>query len=458
MGLTLSTPGLVSFMLHSRNVALHNFYSTCKYDENKAKSILTLFPFQVPYVALAVWNEDLRLEMRAKLPMDFKHDVEYGREIRYEVNSLIKTCGGDPERGGTTRVRSRSSVREEPAPTQSSSSSRPSQRPIPKDVGTVTRDVKFFDEHKMCLLNGGLQNVMNNCIGKVDQILTEHLAILSFHQGTKKIRVLCSSEDTFILDIKDRFHQFKDFKMNNKLKFDKSQEVWSLSAKKLRKSLFEVLKIDQKIVFNAVALVSNPETNNANISYVTAGVVVTRTTQTSVSVPLVSLSSGTGLSDDFKMYFMKIIRSVDIQGQFEKGSFTVYHPAKFQESQIDGRREKMHLRIEYNANEAASVSNISRCLPTPVSVKKPPPKPIVWEPIINLKYGRVIKVIDKNYGLGASFVPRDEGSRTCETFQFLFDIYDIYVGDLDCSELGRRLPEVTSPGDYMLFNAVKVSS
>ena len=166
---------------------------------------------------------------------------------------------------------------------------------------------------------------------KVDQILTEHLAILSFHQGTKKIRVLCSSEDTFILDIKDRFHQFKDFKMNNKLKFEKSQEVWSLSAKKLRKSLFEVLKIDQKIVFNAVALVSNPETNNANISYVTAGVVVTRTTQTSVSVPLVSLSSGTGLSDDFKMYFMKIIRSADIQGQFEKGAVTVYHPPQFKD-------------------------------------------------------------------------------------------------------------------------------
>ena len=181
--------------------------------------------------------------MRAKLPMDFKHDVEYGREIRHEVNSLIKSCGGDPD---TRSSRSRSSVRDDPAPTQSSS--RPSQRPIPKNVGTVTRDVKFFDEHKMCVLNGELQNVMNNCIGKVDQILTEHLAILSYHQGTKKIRVLCSSEDTFILDdIKDRFHQFKDFKMNNKLKFAKSQDVWSLSAKRLRKSLFEVLKVDQKM-------------------------------------------------------------------------------------------------------------------------------------------------------------------------------------------------------------------
>ena len=404
-------------------------------------------------MALAVWNEDLRLELGAKLPMDFKHDVEYGREIRADVRSLIKTCGGDEK--DLDRRTSSSAAREESAPPQSSSS-RPSQRPIPKNVGTVTRDVKFYDEHKMCLLNGELQNVMNNCMGKVDQVLTDHLAILSFHQGTKKIRVLCSSEDTFVINIKERFHQFKDFKMNNKLKFDKADQVWDLSAKTLRKSLFEVLKVGQKIVFNAVALVSNPETNNANISYVTAGVVVPCTAQTSVSVPLVSLSSGSGLSDDFKMYFMKIIRNVDIQGQFEKGAFTVYHPAKFKEAQIDGRRGKMNLRIEYNANEGETVSNISRCLPTPVSVKKPKPKPIVWDPIINNKYGRVIKVIDKNYGLGASFVPREEGSRECETFQFLFDIFDIYIGDQDCSELGMRLPEVVSTGDYLMFNAVKV--
>ena len=131
-------------------------------------------------MALAVWNEDLRLELGANLPMDFKHDVEYGREIRADVRSLIKTCGGDEK--DKDRRTSLSTVREESAPAQSSSSSsRPSQRPIPKNVGTVTRDVKFYDEHKMCLLNGELQNVMNNCMGKVDQVLTDQ-----FSSGNKK--------------------------------------------------------------------------------------------------------------------------------------------------------------------------------------------------------------------------------------------------------------------------------
>ena len=40
--------------------------------------------------------------------------------------------------------------------------------------------------------------------------------------------------------------------------------------------------------------------------------------------------------------------------------------------------------------------------------------------------------------------------------QFLFDIFAIYIGDQDCSELGMRLPEVVSTGDYLMFNAVKV--
>ena len=333
-----------------------------------------------------------------------------------------------------------------------SDSGKPFLHPIPDNVGTVTNDVKFYDETRMCLLNKELQSVMNNCIGKVDQILTEHLAILSFHQGTKKIKVLLSSEDTFLLDIKERFHQFKDFKANNKMRFDDAKKVWSLSAKKQQKSLYNVLKLGQQVVFNAVALVSNADTNNANISYVTAGVAVPSTPQTSVSVPLAASHKLNNLTDDFKMYFMKIIRSIDSSGQFEKGAFTVYHPAKFPDIYYEGRRGRLNLRPEYTPAEVS----LPRCLPTPVSVKKPPPKPVVWEPIINNMFGKAIKIIDKNYGLGASYVPLYEDSSECEPFQFLFDIFDIYIGDKDCSELGKKLPDVIRVGDYIKFNGVKV--
>ena len=71
-------------------------------------------------------------------------------------------------------------------------------------------------------------------------------------------------------------------------------------------------------MFNAVALLSSPDSNPADISYVTAGVAVPETPQTSVSVPLVALGSSQKLTEDFKRFFAEIIESVDSNGQFEE--------------------------------------------------------------------------------------------------------------------------------------------
>ena len=120
-------------------------------------------------------------------------------------------------------------------------------RPIPDHVGTVSPDVELYDESRMCLQdNGEIQSVMNNCRGKVEQVLSDHLAVLSLQQEDKKIKVLCSSEDTFLLDITEQFHQFKHFKANNELRFDSAQQVWSLSARQRQESLFSVLREDQE--------------------------------------------------------------------------------------------------------------------------------------------------------------------------------------------------------------------
>ena len=220
--------------------------------------------------------------------------------------------------------------------------------PVPEHVGTVSPDVQFYDETRMCLRDRELQSVISNCIGMVDQVLTDHLAILSFQQGAKKIKVLCSSEDTFLLDITESFQQLKDFKANNELRFDDAQEVWRLSARHQQKSLFSVLRADQEIVFNAVALVSNPDTNLADINYVTAGVAVPSTPQTSVSVPVAALSSGHKLTEDFKKFFTKIIGSSDTDGQFEEeDTLPVDHPQKFPDIYYEGRKGKMNLRPEY---------------------------------------------------------------------------------------------------------------
>ena len=78
-----------------------------------------------------------------------------------------------------------------------------------------------------------------------------------------------------------------------------------------------------------MALVSHPDSNQADISYVTTGVAVPKTPQTTVSVPLTGLSSGHKLTEDFKKFFVQIIGSLDTSGQFEEKTLPESHPPKF---------------------------------------------------------------------------------------------------------------------------------
>ena len=228
-------------------------------------------------------------------------------------------------------------------------SRKPIQHKVPDHVGTVSPDVKLYDETRLFVLDGEPQWTLSNCVGSVDQILSDHLAIISFNQDPDRMfKVLCSSEDTFLLNITRKFHDFKDFKANNEMRFKNASEIWRLSAKNQQKSLFSVLDLGQEVVFNAVALLCDPDTNLANMSYVTTGMVVTQTGQTSVPVPLTCLGSGHNLTQDFKQFFSKIIESVDCRGHIEEGSDDILNlpPEKFSKV-MEGRRGKMTLRPEF---------------------------------------------------------------------------------------------------------------
>ena len=50
------------------------------------------------------------------------------------------------------------------------------------------------------------------------------------------------------------------------MRFEDTSQVWSQSAMSLHRSLFSLLNPGQEIVFNAVALVSNPETNKVGVN------------------------------------------------------------------------------------------------------------------------------------------------------------------------------------------------
>ena len=168
--------------------------------------------------------------------VDFKHGLEYRERMSRLAEENEEDDWDDDEHDED----------DEEEEEEMKGEVRQTLRPIPDHVGTVSPDVQFYDETRMILQdNRELQAVISNCSGKVDQVLTDHLAILSSHQGTKKMKVLCSSEDTFLLDISESFQQLQDFKANNELRFDSAREVWSLSARQKQRSLFSVLRPDQ---------------------------------------------------------------------------------------------------------------------------------------------------------------------------------------------------------------------
>ena len=409
---------------------------------------------RIPYVALAVWNEDLRTELRADVPLDFTADTGYANSTKWAVKEIV-------------------SLLKQPEPIIDPSQNLvdpayPTSIPVPDHIGTVTSDVKHFDGNKVQMDNRGIVTLLNNITGYIEKVLTDHLAIARFKHREKMYKVLVSSDDVFLLDISEKFNVLRDFQLKNKLKFSSATELWSRTAAKLKKSLFDVFEIDQKVTLNALPLLSVPETNNADIWYISAGVVVTREYRQHVTVPVNCIYSSKKVTENFKMYFMKVISNVSSSGMFEPESIPGEPPAKFPPDFYEGAKSKFSLRNEYvestggptkkSDNKKVATAQIPKSvsLPAPVSVKKPPPKPIPWDPIITTRYGRVLRVVDKNYGIAASYFPLYEDSNECEPFQFLFDIFDIYIGEKDCNDLGKKLPDVLSIGDFVKFNAVKV--
>lgn len=67
--------------------------------------------------------------------------------------------------------------------------------------------------------------------------------------------------------------------------------------------------------------------------------------------------------------------------------------------------------------------------------------------------GKVSKVINMNYALGLC-VRKSSGSY--ELVQVLFDVFDFWLRDEILANIGKKLPEVVSPGKYLLVNAIPI--
>merc|ERR1719356_470293 len=100
-----------------------------------------------------------------------------------------------------------------------------------------------------------------------------------------------------------------------------------MTAKSKKMSMFSLMKKGQQVVFNAVPLLTNTS-NEAEISYCSVGLLVLKNF-CELPVPISFAGSGNDLTDEFKIYFMKLLRLMNKKAEVEGNILKTVHPEKF---------------------------------------------------------------------------------------------------------------------------------
>ena len=100
----------------------------------------------------------------------------------------------------------------------------------------------------------------------------------------------------------------------------------------------------------------------------------------------------------------------------------------------------------------------SDILPRPFRGNLRVEKKLMMHNFLHDHYGQVLKIMDENYGILAGFTMFWVGKNKREfvPFQVIFDAFDVFIGEKDLTQLGRKLAGTLKVGDLVRFNAVRL--
>ena len=418
-----------------------------------ARRVLASGP--VPYVATLVWNDSLRQELGQEVP-------RWGR--RLDTRAVV-----------SAREKVKELLKDEDV--EEAEEDDDEMVVLPEFIGRTLPDISHYIKMRLVQKEGKVVRVLLNIEGRVESVLSPHLALLSFKgQDRRSRRVICISEEVFSLE--------------PGTKIDTVKALLAKSAKNTGRSLSQLMKEGQRVTLNALPLVSSAP-NDAEVYYTACGVLLAPAP--GALCPLACLPSSALLSQEHRLHHMKVLRQLDKRGRLGEGCSLPpsLPPSKFLgvkglkvvkewrvEEQgevrkvklVDGEVRKVKLveeiqevkKVKDNKRKVEEVRETKRVvkkvkrsvLPAPVSSLPQPVKPVVWEQLLQEQYGQVLKIVDKNYGLAVGFVQSSPGCY--HPFQLLFDTFDLYLGDKNCAELGKKLGDVMEVGDFVKFNIAKV--
>merc|ERR1719239_668530 len=412
---------------------------------------------KIPYVVTHIWNENLRRELGRPPPtgpINEKEGLATCAETAGEILGLRKRPTEVP-----TKVA--------PANTSTSTSN---LVPVSAKVMVVNREVKTFDKNRIHMENGQMVANFNNIVGDVESVLSDHHAIVKFRplKSSKEYRVLCHSDDVFYLD-------FPEAKNQNPHRFGAAWDLWKESAKTKKLSLTGLMRPGAKVRLNAALLLSNGP-NPAEVHYCSAGVLVGKNSLShTVPVECFNLPNAE-FTYPFKLHFQKLVKALDQKGNFVSALFEgPLKPTTDDQPKIAKTWKKgpkgfgMIVRAEYQLGATPATPAKSSATKTPEPEKKKPepekakpetstslPNPVKSQrsraPLIQNAFGRVIKIINENYGIA---VGKDPSGGGC--FQMLFDSFDVFLGNISCKEMGKKLSDLIKVGDHIKYSAILIA-
>ena len=408
---------------------------------------------KIPYVVTHIWNENLRRELGRPPPTGPVNDRDALAGCAEAAGEIL----GTRARPKTVEVKAASLV------------------PVPANVITACKDIKTFDSSKVHMENGEVVRCFNNIVGEVESVISDHHAIVKMRPVKSKTeyRVLCHSDDVFHLD-------FPEKKNDNPHKFVAAWDLWKETAKVKKTSLVGLMRPGAKVRLNAVLVVAAAP-NPGELAYCSSGVLVGRNSLPH-TVPVACL--GLPMADflpAFKVHFQKVARSLDRYGSFLPSQYQGGLQASTEDQPKVPKAWKrgpvgsgMTLRPEYQLTKP--VAGTSKATPErkkPEAEKKKPsvekkpeadkkkaepaklPNPVKSKSttktaLIQNAHGRIIKIINENYGIAVGVDPNGG------TFQMLFDSFDLFLGNTSCKEMNKKLSDLIKVGDFIKYNSVLV--
>ena len=425
--------------------------------------------YKVPYIVTVIWNETLRLKlgMPEPRPAPCTHEALSYREPL--IKEVVASCQDEVE---VVDASLQEEKKENPAFKKIK---------VPPKAGKAIAGITHIYQDFVALEpDGSVVEYFDDCRGVVEKVIGSHYLIISLPetQDSKKIRVLATSSDIIA-------NQYPE-------SLDSVTKISNSKAAHTGINLYDLAKPGDNVRFNAVLLAADDST----IQYCSTCVVMDpkrymaklivpsnpeellRPLPLPTFVPLLPIKSSKPFGNLWKETYQKIVSALDGNLNLEGSKIEIARilstkapnkvsgmdvrppPIKetgFQQqpSRSDSKSSESGLNSASKETERTNLVYVPTTKEVGLKEKMIPKSDIDYDPYAASKiYGRVVKILNPNYGVGVCQQFNKDGSS--QTIQVLFDIFDVWIDEQVVAKMNKKLPDVMKVGDYLLMLCIKV--